>query len=281
MMTKTRKRHVQLTFIYILLVIGCLAVFLPLSWMVITSLKSMKDITMSRGLDLFPSGPSFQNFIDVFKLYPLATYIKNSAISVGCSTVIGVAFASLAGYGLSRFAFKGQHLMLSFLLVTQMFPAVMKIIPYYKILVTAHLNDTAFGLMIVYTSFTIPFCTWMMYGYFNSIPNTLDEAAKIDGCSNLQIFRRIIFPLVMPGVVATVIYAFLQNWNEYMFASVLISSDNKKTLTYAISTMANSYQIQWNYLMSISIISSIPTLLLFIFLQKYLIAGLTAGAVKE
>ena len=263
-----------------MLTIGCLIVILPLTWMVITSLKSMQDITMSRGLDIFPSGPSFRNFIDVWKLYPLATYVRNSVITVGSSTIIGVFFAALAGYGLSRFEFKGKAFLLSFLLVTQMFPAIMKIIPYYKILVTFHLNDSDLGLLIVYTSFSIPFCTWMMYGYFKSIPIGLDEAAKIDGCSNFKIFHRIVLPLALPGVVATVIYAFLQNWNEYMFASVLISSDSKKTLTFAISTMANAYQIQWNYLMSISIISSIPTLILFIFLQKYLIAGMTAGAVK-
>jgi len=280
MMTKSRKRIASLTIVYIMLTIGCLIVILPLTWMVITSLKSMQDITMSRGLDIFPSGPSFRNFIDVWKLYPLATYVRNSVITVGSSTIIGVFFAALAGYGLSRFEFKGKAFLLSFLLVTQMFPAIMKIIPYYKILVTFHLNDSDLGLLIVYTSFSIPFCTWMMYGYFKSIPIGLDEAAKIDGCSNFKIFHRIVLPLALPGVVATVIYAFLQNWNEYMFASVLISSDSKKTLTFAISTMANAYQIQWNYLMSISIISSIPTLILFIFLQKYLIAGMTAGAVK-
>jgi multiple sugar transport system permease protein len=147
--------------------------------------------------------------------------------------------------------------------------------------VSVHLNDTRPGLLIVYASFSIPFCTWMMYGYFKSIPKGLDEAAKIDGCSAFGIFRRIVLPLALPGVVATVIYAFLQNWNEYMFASVLISSDTKKTITFAISTMADAYKIQWNYLMCIALVSSIPTMIVFILMQKYLIAGMTAGAVKE
>ncbi|MDO4620221.1 MAG: carbohydrate ABC transporter permease [Lachnospiraceae bacterium] len=266
---------------YVVLVLCCLIVLLPLSWMVITSLKSMQDITLSKGLDLFPSGPSIANFINIWKDYPIATYFKNSILSVGGSTIIGVFCASLCGYALSRYTFKGKEFLLKFLLVTQMFPAVMKIIPYYKILVTVHLNNTITGLMIVYASFTIPFCTWMMYGYFKSISTVLDEAARVDGCSAFYTFWKIILPLALPGLVATTIYAFLQNWNEYMFASVLMSADAKKTITYAISTMADAYKIQWNYLMCIAIVSSIPTLIVFIVLQKHLIAGMTAGAVKE
>lgn len=280
-MTKRRKALLIRVTAYVVLCIGCLGVLLPLTWMVITSLKSMADITLSKGLELFPSGPSIDNFISIWKEYPIATYIKNSAIAVGGSTIFGVVCATLCGYGLSRYEFKGKSMLLSFLLVTQMFPAVMKIIPYYKILVTVHLNNTLVGLLIVYASFSIPFCTWMMYGYFKSIPTGLDEAARVDGSSAFNTFFRIVLPIAVPGLVATVIYAFLQNWNEYMFASVLMSADEKKTITYAISTMADAYKIQWNYLMCASIISSVPTLIVFIVMQKYLIAGMTAGAVKE
>lgn len=266
---------------YVILITGCLLVLLPLSWMGITSLKSMADITLSRGLKLFPSGPSVENFVNIWKEYPIAVYIKNSLISVGGSTVFGVICASLCGYGLSRYEFKGKALILGFLLVTQMFPAVMKIIPYYKILCSVNLNNTRLGLLVVYASFSIPFCTWMMFGYFKSIPTGLDEAARVDGSSAFHTFYKIILPIALPGLVATVIYAFLQNWNEYMFASVLMSADNKKTITYAISTMADAYKIQWNYLMCAAIISSVPTLAVFVVMQKYLIAGMTAGAVKE
>lgn len=266
---------------YLILCIGCLCVLLPLSWMVITSLKSMADITLSKGLTLFPSGPTFENFVNIWKEYPIAVYIKNSVVAVGGSTVIGVVCAALCGYGLSRYQFKGKAFLLSFLLVTQMFPAVMKIIPYYKILVSVHLNNTQIGLMVVYASFSIPFCTWMMYGYFKSISTGLDEAARVDGSSAFNTFLKIILPIALPGLVATIIYAFLQNWNEYMFASVLMSADEKKTITYAISTMADAYKIQWNYLMCAAMISSVPTLTVFVVMQKYLIAGMTAGAVKE
>ncbi len=280
-MTKTTKNRMVLALAYVVLLIGCACVLLPLSWMVITSLKSMADITLSKGLELFPSGPTLENFVNIWKEYPIATYIKNSLVTVGGSTIFGVVCAALCGYGLSRYDFKGKAFLLSFLLVTQMFPAVMKIIPYYKILVSLHLNNTRVGLLIVYASFSIPFCTWMMYGYFKSIPTGLDEAARVDGSSAFHTFYRIILPIALPGLVATVIYAFLQNWNEYMFASVLMSADEKKTITYAISTMADAYKIQWNYLMCAAIISSVPTLAVFTVMQKYLIAGMTAGAVKE
>ena len=121
----------------------------------------------------------------------------------------------------------------------------------------------------------------MMYGYFKSISTGLDEAARVDGSSAFNTFLKIILPIALPGLVATIIYAFLQNWNEYMFASVLMSADEKKTITYAISTMADAYKIQWNYLMCAAMISSVPTLTVFVVMQKYLIAGMTAGAVKE
>ena len=176
-MTKTNKNRLVLLLGYVVLITGCLCVLLPLSWMVITSLKSMTDITLSKGLKLFPSGPTLENFANIWKEYPIATYIKNSIIAVGGSTIFGVICAALCGYGLSRYEFRGKALLLSFLLVTQMFPAVMKIIPYYKILVSLHLNNTRTGLLVVYASFGIPFCTWMMYGYFRSIPTGLDEAA--------------------------------------------------------------------------------------------------------
>ena len=280
-MTSKGKNRLFTCIGYLILGIGCLGVLLPLSWMVITSLKSMADITLSRGLTLFPSGPTLENFVNIWKEYPIATYIKNSIVAVGGSTVIGVVCAALCGYGLSRYQFKGKAFLLSFLLVTQMFPAVMKIIPYYKILVSVHLNNTQIGLMVVYASFSIPFCTWMMYGYFKSISTGLDEAARVDGSSAFNTFLKIILPIALPGLVATIIYAFLQNWNEYMFASVLMSADEKKTITYAISTMADAYKIQWNYLMCAAMISSVPTLTVFVAMQKYLIAGMTAGAVKE
>ncbi len=281
MMNKTVRNRWINGFSYLFLVCMSLLVVLPLLWMVLTSLKSMQDITMSKGLNILPTEIQWSNFSNLWKDYPMLAYLKNSVITVGCSTILMVICTSLCGFGLARFEFKGKAFILSFLLVTQMFPAVMKIVPYYQILSKLGLVNTNTGLTIVYTSFVIPFCTWLMYGYFRTIPKGLDEAARIDGCGWFKIFLRIILPLILPGLIATTIYAFLQNWNEYMFASVLTTAEVNKTLPVGIGQMADAYKIEWNDLMCASITSSVPSMLLFLFLQKHLINGMTAGAIKE
>lgn len=266
---------------YLLLGLLSLLVLLPLAWMFLTSIKSMEEITLSKGMNFLPAVFSLENFVKIWDNYPMLTYFKNSLITVGGSTVLVIICASLCGYGLSRFQFKGKAAFLGFLLVTQMFPAVMKIVPYYKILSMFDLINTRTGLTVVYTSFCIPFCTWLMYGYFRGIPTGLDEAARIDGCGWLKSFWKIVLPLARPGIIATTLYAFLQNWNEYMFASVLMTRDANKTLTIGIAQMGDAYNILWNDLMCASILASVPTLLIFLFLQKHLISGMTSGAVKE
>lgn len=280
-MTRQGKRLLTNTVSYVILILFSLLVILPLIWMFLTAIKSMEEITLSRGMNFFPEVFSIENFVKIWDNYPMLTYFKNSAITVGASTILVIICASLCGYGLSRFEFKGKAAFLSFLLITQMFPAVMKIVPYYQILSKLDLINTKTGLTLVYTSFCIPFCTWLMYGYFRGIPNGLDEAARIDGCNWLQCFWKITLPLARPGIIATTIYAFLQNWNEYMFASVLMNRNANKTLTIGIAQMGDAYNILWNDLMCAAILASLPTLLIFLFLQKQLISGMTSGSVKE
>lgn len=281
MTSNTTRNRVVNSLSYAFLIVMSLLVLLPLLWMVLTALKSMQDITMSRGLNILPSKFEWSNFTKLWNDYPMLAYLKNSLVTVMGSTILMVICTTLCGFGLARFEFKVKEFFLSFLLVTQMFPAVMKIVPYYQILSKLGLVNTNSGLTVVYTSFVIPFCTWMIYGYFRTIPKGLDEAARIDGCGWFTIFWRIILPLVMPGLIATTIYAFLQNWNEYMFASVLTTAEVNKTLPVGIGQMADAYKIEWNSLMCASIISSVPSLILFLFLQKHLISGMTAGAIKE
>ena len=280
-MTSKGKNRLFTCIGYLILGIGCLGVLLPLSWMVITSLKSMADITLSRGLTLFPSGPTLENFVNIWKEYPIATYIKNSIVAVGGSTVIGVVCAALCGYGLSRYQFKGKAFLLSFLLVTQMFPAVMKIIPYYKILVSVHLNNTQIGLMVVYASFSIPFCTWMMKGFFDSIPVSLEEAAKVDGAGRFRCFATVVMPLTIPGLVATGLFSFITGWNEYLFASTFMKSYENWTLPIGIASFQGQYATNWGTLMAGAVLITIPVVILFLALQKHLVGGMTAGAVKQ
>jgi multiple sugar transport system permease protein/raffinose/stachyose/melibiose transport system permease protein len=195
--------------------------------------------------------------------------------------ILSTIAASFAGYGVTRFRFKGKQAFLTFTLTTQMFPSIMLLIPYYKVLSVYNLNNTLLGMILVYVSFTIPFCSWMMTGFFKTIPLELDEAAIIDGCSRFTIFYRIILPLTLPGIAATAIYSFNTGWNEYLFAQVLINDPSLKTVPVGIAELNGQYKILWNDMMMASLISSIPLVIVFLFFQKSFISGMTAGAVKE
>jgi ABC-type glycerol-3-phosphate transport system permease component len=277
---KSRKRDPGIL-TYVVLICGVLIVVIPLLWMVSTALKTMTEITGSSEINIIPQKPTLAAFLSIWKDYPMLTWVKNSSLVVVFSTVVSIAFSTLAGYGSSRFQFRGRGALLAFLLVTQMFPSIMMLIPYYKVLQTIGLINTLAGLIVVYISFTIPMLTWMMMGYFDGIPRELDEAALIDGCGRFRTFRQIILPLTLPGLISAAIYAFIQGWNEYMFSLILMTNDNLKTLPVGIGQMNGFYRIMWNDLMAASIVSSIPLLLIFLFLQKYFVSSLTAGAVKQ
>ena len=252
----------------------------PFFYVFTSSFKSLDDFRQLPAYAL-PSKWVLTNFINVFTKSHMLTYFKNSIIiSVG-AVAVSVMFSCLAGYGVTRFRFKGKESFLGFILMTQMFPSIMLLIPYYKVLDMYGLKDSLVGMMCVYISFTIPFCSWMMVGFFRTIPLELDEAAIIDGCSRWKAFYKITLPMTLPGISSSAIYAFITAWNEYMFAQVLIISPELKTLPLGIAELNGFYKILWNDLMAASVIASLPLIILFIFLQKYFISGLTAGAVKQ
>ncbi|WP_240417023.1 carbohydrate ABC transporter permease [Paenibacillus periandrae] len=268
------------SFMYLIMVVASLIVLVPTLWMVSTALKP-NDEVMVTPPQWIPDAPTWESFVRIWNDYPFATYFANSVYIVLAATIISLVFSAMAGYGASRFRFKGKSTFLTFLLVTQMFPSIMLLIPFYKVLKTLGLIDTHLGLILVYISFTIPFCTWMMMGFFQGIPKELDEAATIDGCGRIRTFVQIILPLSLPGIAATAIYSFLQGWNEYMFALILTTSEDMKTLPVGIGQLNGFYKIVWNDMMAASFVSSLPLVILFLFLQKYFISSLTAGAVKQ
>lgn len=272
-------RTVRLAVTYAILSVATLCVLVPVAWMLSTALKTDQGI-FSIPPRWIPEQISLEAATRVWSLYPFLRYLTNSLVVVVCSTVISVLFSCLAGYGLARFRFPGRGSFLTFLLMSQMFPSIMLLVPYYKIFQTTGLVNTHAALVVTYVSFTIPFCTWMMYGYFRGIPAELDEAAGIDGAGRLQTFVRVVMPLAMPGVAAVAIYSFVTAWNEYMFALVLTQSEDMKTLAVGIGQMVGQYRISWNDLMASSLYASVPLVLIFILLQRHLISGLTAGAVK-
>ena len=265
---------------YFALVLISLVVLIPIIYMVSTSLKSINEILTTQRATLFPQAVNAEGYLNIWTKYPFLTYMKNSAIVVISSTLISVAFSTLAGYGFSRFQFTGKGTLLMFILVTQMFPSVMLYVPYYKLLSMYKLTDSLTGLSLVYVASVIPFCSWIMYGFFNSISRELDEAAMIDGCGRMRTFWKIVMPLTLPGLISTTIYAFIQGWNEYMFAMLFTNTDALKTLPVAIGQMSKSYSVYWNDLMAASMVSSLPLLILFLFLQRYFISNMTGGAVK-
>ena len=266
--------------LYVLLGVASVFVLVPVLWMIVTALKPETDL-FSTPPRLWPTAPTLDAFRRVFTDYPFADYFRNSLIVVVASTGISLVFSSLSAYGVSRFKFRGRGSFLTFLLISQMFPSVMLVIPYFKIIQVAGLYNTYAALIVTYVSFTMPFCSWMMYGYFKSIPRELDEAATIDGASPLRTFLSVVLPLSLPGIVATAIYAFITGWNEYLFALILTSSEDMKTVPVGIGQLIGQYKIQWNDLMAASIYAVVPLMVLFVFLQRYLISSLTAGAVKS
>jgi ABC-type glycerol-3-phosphate transport system permease component len=280
MMINKRRIFLQHFLSYAILLLVGVAVLIPVLWMLSTSLKNDPEI-FTIPPRWIPKDVSVIAYQRIWTDYPFARYFFNSFIVVSVSTLISLAFSCLAGYGASRFHFKGKSMFLTFLLVTQMFPSIMLLIPFYKIIQTLGLINTHIALIMTYISFTIPFCSWMMMGYFQSIPKELDEAAAIDGCSRFRIFYQIVLPLALPGVAATAIYSFITGWNEYMFALVLTQSETMKTVPIGIGQLIGQYKVMWNDMMAASLVAILPLTIIFLFFQRFLISSLTAGAVKS
>lgn len=255
-------------------------IFVPIFWMISTSLKT-EAVMFDTPIELFPSEPTLDSYKNLWVAYPFLTYLRNSIFVVSSATFLAVVFSTFAGYGISRFKFRGRGFYMSFLLATQLFPSIMLLIPYYKAFMTYNLIDSLLGLTIIYVSFTIPFCTWMMRGYFNGISKDLDQAAAIDGANRIRVFRSVILPLAWPGIAATSIYAFIAGWNEYLFAMVFLNTTEKKTVSLGIGQLIGEYRILWNELMAAAFFALVPMVIIFIFFNRYLVDGLTAGAVKE
>ncbi len=265
---------------YAILLLMTFLIIVPILWIISTSLKS-PDAIWDTPIEVIPSEPTTENFQTLWISHPFLQYLKNSLIVVSSATFISVCVSTFAGYGISRFKFRGRGAYMSFLLATQLFPSIMLLIPYYKIFMTLGLIDNISALVITYVSFTIPFCTWMMRGYFAGISKDLDQAASIDGAGRIKVFTSVILPIAWPGVAATAIYAFIAGWNEYLFALSFINTDTKKTVSLGIGQLIGEYNILWGELMAGALFALVPMIIIFIFFNRYLVSGLSAGAVKE
>lgn len=229
----------------------------------------------------WPEQFSWENFRSVMTDQPFGRWVLNSAVVAAATTIVGVFLATTAGYAFSRFRFPGRRTGLMSFLVSQMFPGTLMLIPLYIIVVQwLGLGSTWIGLILVYATTSIPFCVWMLKGYFDTIPLELEESARIDGATPLQIFVRIILPLAKPAVAVTALFSFMTGWNEFILAATFMDEELMYTAPVGLRFFVGGYSQQWGYFAAGSIIVSIPVVLLFLFLQKYLVSGLTAGAVK-
>ena len=229
----------------------------------------------------WPHQWSFANFVSVVRDQPFATWLWNSAVVAVGTTVLGVFLACTAGYAFSRFRFPGRRAWLMSFLVSQMFPGTLMLIPLYIIIVQwLGLGSTRTGLVLAYTTTAIPFCVWMLKGYFDTIPRELEEAALMDGASPARIFWQIVLPLSKPAVAVTALFSFMTGWNEFILAATFMDKEALYTAPVGLRFFVGGFSQQWGYFAAGSVIVSIPVVVLFLFVQKYLVSGLTAGAVK-
>ena len=253
----------------------------PFVWVFLTSLKTRQEL-YATPLTYLPGTLTVANYVDAWtsKLTPFSRFFANSLWVSSVTMVATTAISILAGYALARFRFFGRQAFLLVFLATQMFPAVLLIAPLLSQWHALGLIDTYQALIYSNFSFTVPFTVWMLVGYFDSIPRELEESAMIDGCSRFGALCRVILPLAAPGVAATAIFAFVSSWSELLFAITFTSQTEMRTLSAGLLFMVGQYEIQWGQLSAGVIISTLPVAVLFTYLQRHLIRGLAAGAVK-
>jgi len=268
------------TIIWIFLIVVTVYCLFPFAWMLSTSLKTESE-AFQMPPTWIPLEPTVDSYIGIWVRKNFGIYFFNSTIISLATALLSTFFGALAGYGFSRFFFKGRRFLIGFFLATQMLPGVLLVGPYFKILSKVGLYDTRTGLIIAFLTICLPFSTWMMKGFIDKVPVELDQSAMVDGCSRMGIFFKIILPVVSPGMVATILFAFLLAWGDLLWALCLTSSEPMITVTLGIARTVGEFRIIWPMLMAGSLVGGMPAIILYVFLQRLLVQGLTAGAVKE
>lgn len=280
MLISRGKQRILTTATYIILIGFSAYCLFPFLWMVVTSIKPT-DAIRSTNPSFWVPEPTMNHFDNVIHHSAFLTFFKNSLFISVTVTIAALLISIFAGYALSRFVrFRGVRLFSVAMLLSQMIPGVLLLIPLYLTMKNLHLLNTYMSLILAYTTFTVPLCTFFMKGFFDSIPVEMEESAEIDGCSRLGIIVRILLPVSLPSLVATSLFAFLNAWNEFLFGFVFINDEAHRTLTPGISLFRGQFQTDWGSMMAASVLCVIPVVVIFIFLQRYLIEGMTAGAVK-
>ena len=255
------------------------AMLFPIYWIIVSSVKTRIDTLALPPVWLFP--PTFEAYRRVFIDEHYSRYFVNTAVIAAATTLISLAVGSMAAYVLDRFRIRFSNLIAYALLGTRMIFPIVYAIPLFLVFRDLNLLDTHLGLIVAYTTFSLPYAVWIMAGFFAAVPREIDEAAMVDGCSRFGAFCRVILPLTAPGLAAATIYILLLSWNEFMFALVLAGGGVAKTLPVAAAQLIGQREIQWNELCAVSTAAILPLLIFFAFVNKYLVRGMIAGAVKS
>ena len=265
--------------LYFVVSLICIIILYPYFVMFLTALKSREEIFSPNGT-IFPQTWLWTNFTDIFERAPMGQYMLNSIIIAGGSTAIAMVCGIPAAYALARMKFKGQTAFLGFIIVSQMFAPVVLLIGIYKVMQVMKLTNSLLGLIFINAAFNQAFTIWLLRGTFMSISAEMEQAATIDGCNRIQAMFKILLPVAAPGIVTTLIFIFINAWNEYTVALCLISTDTIKPMTVGINIFNGYNIIEWQYLFAGSIFAIVPVVILFMSIEKHLTSGLTAGGVK-
>lgn len=257
-----------------------LFIFFPLYWMVVTSLRPLPELFKAIPT-LIPQAPTMLNYVKTIFETDVLVFVRNSLVVAGAASLLGLAIGAMAGYSFSKFHYWGRRPLMLTLLTAQMFPFAVILLTLYPAMRDLALSDSYIGLILSYITFSLPISTWMLRSYMDQVPNEMLEAARIDGASEWSIFLRVVIPVVKPGLAAAGVYTFIWAWNDLLYSLTLITSTAKRTIAPGLlGTYLGEVQANWGGMMAASVIVSIPVLVIFILVQRYIVEGLTAGSVK-
>jgi multiple sugar transport system permease protein len=276
---RVARERLQSAVSYAILLTLLLIVVFPFYWMTISSFKGEDQMRSLRSM-FWPSPVVSDNYAHLLGKTEFLGWYRNSVVVSVSSTLLATAIGTIGAYALARLRFLGRAFMASTVLITYLVPPSILFIPLYAQIRNLGMADSLTGLIATYPSFTVPFVTWLLMGYFESIPEELEEAAMIDGATRFGAFRRVVLPLAAPGLLAAALYAFTQAWNEFLYALVFITNVKLRTLPVGLSTFITGDVYGWGYLMAGAVLTTLPVIAAYVYLQKYMVEGLTAGSVK-
>lgn len=266
-------------FLFFIILVITLFIDFPVIFVIINSFKSTSEIMVSSN-SLIPKHFTAGNYISMFSNTKMPAFIINSFVVTAVGTSVSILVSALAGFVISRFSFVFVRGYSRFLLMLQMFPLILSLIPLFILFKKVGISNTYFSVIIIYVSMNLPFATWMFKGFFDSIPKELEQAAWIDGCSKIQTFMKIVLPISGPGIIAVAIYSFLLCWNEYMIANIFLRKNELMTIPVGIQMYIQQFSTDWGGMFAGATTAMIPAFIIFVFFQRYIVAGVAAGSIK-